>query len=72
MKKLSLLHKTAASLPSNTSHYEHIILACWPSCKLPHDFRVQVKVIATVLQALYGTALRYMRDCYPLCSDDLL
>ena len=72
VKKLPLLQKAAASQLSNTSHYERIVLARWSPCKLPHDFRVQMKVIVTVLKTLCGTGLRYLRDCYPLCSDDLL
>lgn len=72
VKKFPLLQKESASLLSNTSHYEHIVLACWSPCQLPHDFRVQVKVIATVLKNLCGTGLRYLRDCHPLCNNDLL
>lgn len=72
VKKLPLLQKAAARLLSNTSYYEHIVLARWSPHKLPHDFRVQVKVIATVLKTLCGTGLRHLRDCHPLCSYDLL
>lgn len=71
-RKLPLLLKAAASLLSNASHYERIALACWPLRKLPRDFRVQVKVIATVFKTLCGNGLRYWRDCCPLCSNDLL
>ena len=70
VKKLPLLEKAAASLLSNTSHYEHIVLPHWSLHKLPHDFRVQVS--AAVLKALCGTGLRHLGDCHPLCSDDLL
>lgn len=72
VKNLPLLQKEAASLLSNTSHYEHIVPPCLSPCRLPHDFRVHVKVIATVLKNLCGTGLRYLRDCHPFCNDDLL
>lgn len=72
VKKLPLLQKAAARLLSNTSHYEHIVLARWSPRKIPRDFRVQVKVIATVLKTLCGTGLRHLRDCHPLCNYDFL
>lgn len=71
VKRTPTAAKAAASLLSNTSHCECIILAHWSLQKLPHDFRVQVEVISTVLKTLCGTGLRYLRDLHSLCSDDL-
>lgn len=67
VKRTPTATKAAASLLSNTSHCECIMLPH----RLPHDFRVQVEVIAMVLKTLCGTGFRYLRDFHPLCSDDL-
>lgn len=57
VKRIPTATKAAASLLSNTSHCECIILAHGSLHKLPHDFRLQVRLLPWSSKLSVGLAL---------------